>query len=161
MQRINPRRGMRTGRRKVLARLSKRKTPRLWAHGHDRQSHRYRSVSRGMVAQKSAALRLLLAWCRLTKGLAASAGRIEDADSRGSGGELARCPPSGAQRRRHGGAVWRTRWRKGNSEAIARRRSRRLTRTSQKPLFRRRRGLRHSFSQRQQGPPPARKSHEG
>jgi hypothetical protein len=36
-----------------------------------------------MVAQKSAALRLLLAWCRLTKGLAASAGRIEDADSRG------------------------------------------------------------------------------
>ena len=161
MQRINPRRGMRTGRRKVLARLSKRNPTRLWAHGHDRQSHRYRSVSRGMVAQKSAALRLLLAWCRLTKGLAASAGRIEDADSRGSGGELARCPPSGAQRRRHGGAVWRTRWRKGNSEAIARRRSRRLTRTSQKPLFRRRRGLRHSFSQRQQGPPPARKSHEG
>jgi hypothetical protein len=45
-----------------------------------------------MVAQKSAALRLLLAWCRLTKGLAASAGRIEDADSRGSGGELARAP---------------------------------------------------------------------
>ena len=37
-----------------------------------------------MVAQKSAALRLLLACCRLTKGLAASAGRIEDADGRGS-----------------------------------------------------------------------------
>lgn len=29
-------------------RLSKRNPTRLWAHGHDRQSHRYRSVSRGM-----------------------------------------------------------------------------------------------------------------
>jgi hypothetical protein len=55
-----------------------------------------------MVAQKSAALRLLLAWGRLTKGLAASAGRIEGADGRGSGGELTRCSPRGAQRRRHG-----------------------------------------------------------
>ena len=40
--------------------------------------------------------------------------------------------------------------------AIARKRSRRLTRTSQKPLCRPRRGLRHSFRQSQQGPPPAR-----
>ena len=61
-----------------------------------------------------------------------------------------------AHRRRLGGAVWRTIWRKGNSEAIARKRSRRrLTRTSQKPLYRPRRGLRRGFRQNQQGPPPA------
>ena len=44
------------------------------------------------LVQKSADLGRLLALYRLTKRLAASAGRIEDADGRGSGGELARTP---------------------------------------------------------------------
>jgi hypothetical protein len=49
------------------SRPSKRNPTRLWAHGHDRQKHRFRSASRGMVVRKSAALRRLLAWCRLAK----------------------------------------------------------------------------------------------
>ncbi len=64
--------------------------PAYVTHGHDRQNNRTRLASDGIAASKSADLRRLLAWCQLTTGPAASAGQIEDADGRGSGGERAR-----------------------------------------------------------------------